>query len=107
MIHWDTCGYCTKRVDHLASIPSQFCHILARFSASDSFVLKNSLNRLSCSECCGEGTTGIEEYALANQILKEQGVPGLHGPIGEEHIDLTWGIKVMCVRTDDGRKDIF
>ncbi len=47
----------------------------------------------------------IEEYSVASQILKEHGVPGLHRPVGEEHIDFTRGIKVMRVRIDDGGKD--
>jgi hypothetical protein len=31
----------------------------------------------------------------------------MHRPVGEEHIDFTQGIKVKCVRIDDGRKGIF
>ena len=39
--------------------------------------------------------------------FKEHGVPGLHRPVGEQHIDFTRGIKVMCVCIDDGGKDVF
>src|SRR5262249_515340 len=64
-------------------------------------------NRLSCSEWSGQGTMSIEQYHVASQILKEQGVPGLHRPVGEQHIDFTRSIKVKCVCIDDGGKDIF
>ena len=39
-------------------------------------------------------------------ILKEHGVPGVHRPVGEQHIDFTRGIKVKCARINDGGKDV-
>jgi predicted component of type VI protein secretion system len=61
---------------------------------SDPFNFKYLLNRRSRSEWSGEGTTRIQEYPIASQILKEYGVPDLHSPVGEQHIDLTWCIGV-------------
>jgi hypothetical protein len=49
----------------------------------------------------------IEEYPVASQILKKQGVPGLHRPVGEQHIDFMRGIKVKCECIDDGFKVAF
>jgi len=42
-----------------------------------------------------------------SEILKEQGVPNLHRPVGEQHIDLTWCIEVKGARIDDGGEDVF
>lgn len=77
------------------------------FSTSDSFVFNIPLQRLSCSEWSGEGTTRIDEYAVASQVVKEHGVPGLHRPVGEQHIDFTLGIKVKWARIDNSGKDVF
>ena len=92
---------------HLASIPSHPSDPLVWLSASDTFVFTNSLKRLSHSEWRGKGTTSREQYPVASQVVKEHGVPGLHRPVGEQHIDLTRGIKVKCARIDDGGKDVF
>ncbi len=108
MILGEKCGYRTKRgLAHLASVPYHPCHILVWFSASDAFVFKNPLQRLFCSEWIGEGTTSREEYPVASQMIKEHGVPGLHRPVGEQHIDLTRGIKVKCACIEDRGKDVF
>src|SRR5437660_4534658 len=54
MIHCDACGYHWKRVGHNVSIPQKSCHILVWFSTPDSFIFKNPMNRLSCSEWSGK-----------------------------------------------------
>jgi len=92
---------------HLASIPYHPSHPLVWLSASDTFVFTNSLKRLSHSEWSGKGTTSREQYPVASQVVKEHGVPGLHRPVGEQHIDLTRSIKVQYARIDDGGKDVF
>jgi hypothetical protein len=91
----------------MVSIPGKSCHSLVWFSMPGSCVFTNPLNSLSCGEWSGEGPTRREEYPVASQIVKERGVPGLHRPVGEQHIDLTRGIKVMGVGIDDGGKDVF
>ena len=53
------------------------------------------------------GSHAHREYAVVSQMIKEHRVPRLHRPVGEQHIDFTRGIKVMCARIDDGRKDVF
>ena len=65
------------------------------------------MQRLPGSEWREEITTRIEEYAVASQILKEQGVPGLHRLVRKQHIDFMQGIKVKCVCIDDVDKDVF
>jgi hypothetical protein len=100
-------GIVRKGLIHLANVHYHLCHFFVWFSMSDSFVFTILLNGRSCSEWSGEGPTRIEEYPVASQILKEYGVPGLHRPVGEQHIDLTRSIKVQCARIDDGGKDVF
>src|SRR6266566_4256050 len=78
-----------------------------RTSISMSRLVENSLKRLSRSEWIGKRTTRIEQHTVASQVVKEHGVPGLHRPVGEQHIDLMRGIKVKCTRIDDGSKDVF
>jgi hypothetical protein len=107
MIYWDTYRYRTKRVDHMVSISSKSCHLLVWSSKSGFFAFTDPLNRLSCSKWSGERPTRIKEYPIVSQILKEHGVPGLHRPVGGEHIDFTRGIKVICVCIDDGGKVAF
>src|SRR5258707_1284219 len=80
---------------------------LVWFLESDPFVFKNSLKRLSQSEWSGQGATSIEQYTVVSYVVQEHCVPGLHGPVGEQHIDLTRGIKVQRARIDDGGKDVF
>ena len=48
---------------YLANVGYHLCHLFVWFSMSGSFVFTNPLNRLSCSEWSGQGTTSIEQYA--------------------------------------------
>jgi hypothetical protein len=75
--------------------------LLIRLAAYDAFVLKNSLKRLSRGEWTGKRTTSREQHTLASQVVQEQCVPGLHRPVGEQHIDFTRGIEVQRARIDD------
>ena len=74
---------------------------------SGSFIFKNLLKSLSCSEWIGWGPTRREKYRVAGQILKEHQVQSRHRPVGEQHIDLMKCIEVKCVRIDDGGDDVF
>lgn len=75
--------------------------LLIRLSAYDALVFK-AFKTLSRSEWSGKRTTSIEQYTVASYVVKEHRVPGLHRPVGEQHIDLTRGIEVQRARIDDG-----
>src|SRR5258708_27089084 len=76
-------------------------------STRDAFILEAFLKRLSRRELSGKRISSIEQNAVASYVVQEHCVPGLHGPVGEQHIDLTRGIKVHCARIDNGGKDVF
>src|SRR5260370_24092904 len=76
-------------------------------STRDAFILEAFLKRLSRRELSGKRISSIEQNAVASYVVQEHCVPGLHGPVGEQHIDLTRGIKVQRARIDDGDKDVF
>src|SRR5260370_14090241 len=71
-------------------------------STRDAFILEAFLKRLSRRELSGKRISSIEQNAVASYVVQEHCVPGLHGPLGEQHIDLTRGIKVQRARIDSG-----
>src|ERR1700693_3780414 len=80
---------------------------LVRVTASDDFYFENSWKRLSHSQWSGKRTTDIEHDTVASQFVKEHGVPGLHRPVGGQHIVFIRDIKVKCVCIYDAGKDVF
>ncbi len=92
---------------YVASTYYNPCHLLIWLSAYDAFVFKAFLKRPSRRELSAKRTTSIEQNSLASYVVQEHCVPGLHRPIGEQHIDLTRGIKVQRARIDDSGKDVF
>src|SRR5260370_7311353 len=76
--------------------------LLIRLSAYDAFVFKAFLKRLPRREWSGKRTSSIEQHTLASQVVQEHCVPGLHRPVGEQHIDFTRVIEVQRARIDSG-----